>query len=142
MSTCRYTVLLWRHWYIVLCKEIKHRGSSQNGVTAGLLGLKSKQTSSVFNTNHKSVCGGGDWERNSCLDLTQCPHMICVIFWNDVLWLISLIVQCTHYCRGRMRYAQIVMGPAGSGKSTYCSVLAAHGQVTPTLVSTVVDRLI
>ena len=28
-----------------------------------------------------------------------------------------------------MRYAQIVMGPAGSGKSTYCSTLAAHGQV-------------
>ena len=28
-----------------------------------------------------------------------------------------------------MRYAQIVMGPAGSGKSTYCSALAAHGQV-------------
>merc|ERR1719334_3094819 len=27
-----------------------------------------------------------------------------------------------------MRYAQIVMGPAGSGKSTYCSALAAHGQ--------------
>ncbi|XP_023333678.1 GPN-loop GTPase 3-like [Eurytemora carolleeae] len=27
-----------------------------------------------------------------------------------------------------MRYAQIVMGPAGSGKSTYCSTLAAHGQ--------------
>ena len=29
----------------------------------------------------------------------------------------------------KMRYAQIVMGPAGSGKSTYCSTLAAHGQV-------------
>jgi len=27
-----------------------------------------------------------------------------------------------------MRYAQIVMGPAGSGKSTYCSTLAAHAQ--------------
>lgn len=27
-----------------------------------------------------------------------------------------------------MRYAQIVMGPAGSGKSTYCSTYAAHGE--------------
>jgi GTPase SAR1 family protein len=27
-----------------------------------------------------------------------------------------------------MRYAQMVMGPAGSGKSTYCTALAAHGQ--------------
>ena len=41
-----------------------------------------------------------------------------------------------HYCTilkfisvDTMRYAQIVMGPAGSGKSTYCSTLAAHGQV-------------
>ena len=29
----------------------------------------------------------------------------------------------------KMRYAQIVMGPAGSGKSTYCSALTAHAQV-------------
>lgn len=29
-----------------------------------------------------------------------------------------------------MRYAQLVMGPAGSGKSTYCSTLAKHGQIT------------
>ena len=28
-----------------------------------------------------------------------------------------------------MRYAQLVMGPAGSGKSTYCTALAAHAQV-------------
>jgi GTPase SAR1 family protein len=27
---------------------------------------------------------------------------------------------------GRMRYAQLVIGPAGSGKSTYCSYLAQH----------------
>jgi len=27
-----------------------------------------------------------------------------------------------------MRYAQLVMGPAGSGKSTYCSALVAHAQ--------------
>jgi len=27
-----------------------------------------------------------------------------------------------------MRYAQIVMGPAGSGKSTYCAALTAHAQ--------------
>jgi len=27
-----------------------------------------------------------------------------------------------------MRYAQLVMGPAGSGKSTYCTALAAHAQ--------------
>lgn len=27
-----------------------------------------------------------------------------------------------------MRYAQLVMGPAGSGKSTYCAAVAAHGQ--------------
>lgn len=27
-----------------------------------------------------------------------------------------------------MRYCQIVMGPAGSGKSTYCSALASHAQ--------------
>jgi len=27
-----------------------------------------------------------------------------------------------------MRYAQILMGPAGSGKSTYCSAIAAHAQ--------------
>ena len=27
-----------------------------------------------------------------------------------------------------MRYAQIVCGPAGSGKSTYCAAVAAHGQ--------------
>jgi ABC-type iron transport system FetAB ATPase subunit len=29
----------------------------------------------------------------------------------------------------RMRYAQLVMGPAGSGKSTYCAAVAAHAQV-------------
>ena len=29
----------------------------------------------------------------------------------------------------RMRFAQLVMGPAGSGKSTYCTALAAHAQV-------------
>ena len=29
----------------------------------------------------------------------------------------------------KMRYAQLVMGPAGSGKSTYCTALAAHAQV-------------
>lgn len=29
-----------------------------------------------------------------------------------------------------MRYAQLVMGPAGSGKSTYCSTLAQHAQVS------------
>jgi len=34
-----------------------------------------------------------------------------------------------HFCkRSRMRYAQIVMGPAGSGKSTYCAALTAHAQ--------------
>ena len=27
-----------------------------------------------------------------------------------------------------MRYAQLVMGPAGSGKSTYCSTLVSHAQ--------------
>ena len=27
-----------------------------------------------------------------------------------------------------MRYAQLVCGPAGSGKSTYCGALAAHAQ--------------
>ena len=27
-----------------------------------------------------------------------------------------------------MRYAQIVCGPAGSGKSTYCAAVSAHGQ--------------
>lgn len=27
-----------------------------------------------------------------------------------------------------MRYAQIVVGPAGSGKSTYCSTMVAHGE--------------
>jgi len=32
------------------------------------------------------------------------------------------------YKRSRMRYAQIVMGPAGSGKSTYCAALTAHAQ--------------
>jgi Fe-S cluster assembly ATPase SufC len=30
----------------------------------------------------------------------------------------------------RMRYAQLVMGPAGSGKSTYCAAVAAHAQVS------------
>ena len=29
-----------------------------------------------------------------------------------------------------MRYAQIVMGPAGSGKSTYCSTLVKHAEVS------------
>ena len=29
-----------------------------------------------------------------------------------------------------MRYAQLVMGPAGSGKSTYCSTLANHAKVS------------
>lgn len=29
-----------------------------------------------------------------------------------------------------MRFAQLVMGPAGSGKSTYCSTLATHAQVS------------
>ena len=29
-----------------------------------------------------------------------------------------------------MRYAQLVMGPAGSGKSTYCSTLSQHAQVS------------
>lgn len=28
-----------------------------------------------------------------------------------------------------MRYAQLVMGPAGSGKSTYCNTIAEHGEV-------------
>ena len=27
-----------------------------------------------------------------------------------------------------MRYGQIVMGPAGSGKSTYCSTLVKHAE--------------
>jgi hypothetical protein len=31
--------------------------------------------------------------------------------------------------QGKMRYAQLVMGPAGSGKSTYCAAVAAHAQV-------------
>ena len=29
-----------------------------------------------------------------------------------------------------MRYGQIVMGPAGSGKSTYCSTLVKHAEVS------------
>lgn len=29
-----------------------------------------------------------------------------------------------------MRYAQLVMGPAGSGKSTFCSVVARHAEIT------------
>ncbi|KAI1303135.1 GPN-loop GTPase 3 [Halotydeus destructor] len=29
-----------------------------------------------------------------------------------------------------MRYAQLVVGPAGSGKSTYCSALVKHGEAT------------
>jgi GTPase SAR1 family protein len=29
-----------------------------------------------------------------------------------------------------MRYAQIVVGPAGSGKSTYCSTMVAHGEAS------------
>jgi len=29
-----------------------------------------------------------------------------------------------------MRYAQLIMGPAGSGKSTYCSTLVSHAQDT------------
>ena len=29
-----------------------------------------------------------------------------------------------------MRYAQLIMGPAGSGKSTYCSTLVDHAQVS------------
>ncbi len=29
----------------------------------------------------------------------------------------------------RMRYGQLVMGPAGSGKSRYCSVMQEAGQV-------------
>ena len=28
----------------------------------------------------------------------------------------------------KMRFAQLVIGPAGSGKSTYCSTLATHAQ--------------
>ena len=27
------------------------------------------------------------------------------------------------------RYAQLVMGPAGSGKSTYCSVIQKHAEI-------------
>ena len=30
----------------------------------------------------------------------------------------------------KMRYGQIVMGPAGSGKSTYCSTLVKHAEVS------------
>lgn len=29
-----------------------------------------------------------------------------------------------------MKYAQIVVGPAGSGKSTYCSSLVKHGEAS------------
>ena len=29
-----------------------------------------------------------------------------------------------------MRYAQLVVGPAGSGKSTYCAALVRHGEAT------------
>ena len=29
-----------------------------------------------------------------------------------------------------MRYAQLVMGPAGSGKSTYCSTFVKHNEVS------------
>ena len=29
-----------------------------------------------------------------------------------------------------MRYGQLVMGPAGSGKSTYCSTLVNHAKVS------------
>jgi len=36
-----------------------------------------------------------------------------------------------------MRYAQLVMGPAGSGKSTYCTAVAAHAQDSKRTVSVV-----
>lgn len=29
-----------------------------------------------------------------------------------------------------VRYAQLVMGPAGSGKSTYCNLIEKHAEVT------------
>ena len=34
----------------------------------------------------------------------------------------------TRLFKGIMRYAQLVIGPAGSGKSTYCSTLATHAE--------------
>lgn len=36
-----------------------------------------------------------------------------------------------------MRYAQLVIGPAGSGKSTYCSAIAQYGQDTKRIIEVV-----
>jgi len=36
-----------------------------------------------------------------------------------------------------MRYAQLVMGPAGSGKSTFCSTMAKHAEVSKRVVNIV-----
>ena len=36
-----------------------------------------------------------------------------------------------------MRYAQLVCGPAGSGKSTYCAALAAHAADAKRTVSVI-----
>ena len=36
-----------------------------------------------------------------------------------------------------MRYAQIVCGPAGSGKSTYCAAVAAHAQDAKRIINVV-----
>lgn len=36
-----------------------------------------------------------------------------------------------------MRYAQLVMGPAGSGKSTFCSTMAKHAEVSQRIVKVV-----
>jgi hypothetical protein len=41
-----------------------------------------------------------------------------------------------------MRYAQLVMGPAGSGKSTYCAAVAAHAQVSRIISSLMVSEVL